>query len=219
MERPLLAELETVWSEPSCGPGRSVALAVEGFLLAATDTQVATFNDSLPELLRRCGEGDRAAFRAIYEAQSPLLYGVALRMTRDATLAADAVHDALLQVWQRSTRFDTRRGSAQGWLTSLVRYRAIDLLRKRGRESLSSEVPEQVDEAPDPLQALLATRDGNALRHCLATLEEAQRRLILFAFVDGLSHSQLATRIAAPLGTIKSRMRRGLLALKACLQP
>src|SRR6185437_3568998 len=81
----------------------------------------------LDDLLHRCRDGDAAAFRRLYDAESPRLYGLALRITGQAALAADAVHDAFLQVWQKATRFDPGRGSAGAWLTALVRYRAIDL--------------------------------------------------------------------------------------------
>ena len=85
-------------------------------------------------LLKRCGEQDNAAFRRLYELQSPRLYALALRLMQQPMLASDAVHDAFVQVWQRSARFDPDRGSAEAWLGSLVRYRAIDILRRRSRE-------------------------------------------------------------------------------------
>jgi RNA polymerase sigma-70 factor, ECF subfamily len=168
-------------------------------------------------LIERCGTGDRDAFRALYDAEAARLYGIALRITRQPTLAADAVHDALLQVWQRAARFDVARGSPEAWLTGVVRFRAIDVVRKQGREVTGIALPEQEDDAPGPLDALLTTRDGAALHRCMETLDAAQRRAILLAFVDGFSHSEIAARIAAPLGTVKSWVRRGLLALKECL--
>src|SRR5690349_8392359 len=91
--------------------------------------------DELALLLARCAESDGAAFRRLYEAQSAALYGVALRLTRNATLAADVLHDAFLQVWRNAARFDPARGNARAWLVSLVRYRALDALARRAREA------------------------------------------------------------------------------------
>jgi RNA polymerase sigma-70 factor, ECF subfamily len=171
----------------------------------------------LAALLARCGTGDATAFRAVYDLQSARLYGIALRITRQPPLAADAVHDAFMQVWQRAARFDAARGSAEAWLTGLVRYRAIDILRKSGRETTGLALPDSEDDGPGPLEALLASRDGEALHRCIEQLDPSQRRSILLAFVEGLSHSEIAARIATPLGTVKSWVRRGLIALRECL--
>jgi len=172
---------------------------------------------ALSALLLRCGEGDRAAFHRLYDLESKRLYGLALRITRQPALAADAVHDALLQAWQRAARFDPARGSVAAWLTGLVRYRAIDAMRKRAREVTGVELPEEADDAPGALDRLLASAAGQALHRCLNGLEQRQRQVIVMAFVDGLSHAELAVRLESPLGTVKSWIRRGLQALKACL--
>lgn len=174
---------------------------------------------TLPGLLRRCGAGDRIAFRQLYELKAPHLYAVALRITRQAPLAADAVHDALLQVWQNAARFDPARGSADGWLVALVRYRALDLARRRAREIPGLEMPEEADDQPDALARMVSSADGRALIKCLSTLEEDRRRLVVMAFVNGLSHTEIAERLATPLGTVKSWIRRSLAALKRCLEP
>lgn len=171
----------------------------------------------LEELIRRCRDGDAAAFRGLYDAESPRLYGLALRITGQAALAADAVHDAFLQVWQKAARFDPARGSAGAWLTSLVRYRAIDLVRSHGREATGQDIPDRADPSPGALDALLASAAGAALHHCLALLDDKPRQAIMLAFVEGLTHADLSTQLGVPLGTVKSWIRRGLLALKSCL--
>ena len=172
----------------------------------------------LSVLLAACARGDKHAFRQLYDTQSPHLYGVALRITRDAALAADALHDALIQVWQNAGRFDALRGRAEAWLTSLVRYRALDMVRARRRELLTGEPPERADDAPDALAALASSDEAKALHRCLETLEADKRRLIASAFVEGYSHAELAQRLGLPLGTVKSWIRRGLEALKRCLE-
>ena len=170
-------------------------------------------------LLRRCAERDAAAFRALYDQQSPRLYGLALRMTRQPALAADALQETFLQVWQQAARFDPARGPAEAWLIGLLRFRAIDILRSRRREEPGYVPPETADDAPDPFEQLRAGSETAALYRCLATLDDTEQRIIRLAFVDGLSHAELAARLAAPLGTVKSWIRRALLGLKRCLEP
>jgi RNA polymerase sigma-70 factor, ECF subfamily len=172
----------------------------------------------LSALLIRCASGDRAAFRSLYDAQSARLHGLALRITRDPGLAADATHDAFVQVWNQAVRFDPARGAAGAWLTSIVRYRALDIIRRRVREKPGYEPPEQMDETPDPLAQLVTSAEGAALRDCLEGLEPDRRTLLMQAYTDGLSHSELAEKTGTPLGTIKSWIRRSLASLKRCLE-
>lgn len=172
----------------------------------------------LSSLLSACARGDRRAFKSIYDSQSPQMYGIALRITRDPALAADALHDAFLQAWQNAGRFDGARGRAEAWLISLVRYRALDAVRSRKREVVTDTPPEQVDDAPDALTAVSQEADARALQRCLETLEPERRRVIASAFIDGYSHAELAKRLNMPLGTVKSWIRRGLESLKKCLE-
>ena len=165
----------------------------------------------------RCGKGDAKAFRKLYDIHSARLYGVALRITRSPALASDAVHDAMLQVWRNADRYDPARGHADGWLVSLVRYRALDIARKQGREITGVELPEQVDDDPDVLTRLVANAESVALRACMDDVEPPRRRLVILAFIDGLTQSEIAQRVGQPLGTVKSSIRRALLSLRACL--
>ncbi len=173
--------------------------------------------DDTAGLLARAGREDAAAFRLLYDQQSPRLYAVALRITRQPALAADAVHDAMLQVWRNAARFDPARGNAQAWLLSLVRYRSLDILARTRREVPGAEPPEQADPDPDPLARLLATSAGEALHRCLEQVAPDRRRWVVLAFIDGLSHVELAARVGQPLGTVKSGIRRALMALRECL--
>lgn len=174
--------------------------------------------DELSALLGRVAAGDRAAFRRVYDLQAPRLYAVAMRIVRQAPLASDAVHDALLQVWRNAGRFDLARGNPEAWLLSLVRYRALDIARRRGREVSGDDLPEAIDDAPGPLERLASTRDAAALRACLAQLADDRRHLVVLAFVDGLTHSEAAERLGMPLGTVKSWIRRSLQSLRLCLE-
>ena len=179
---------------------------------------VAELSDQ--DLIARCAAQDRAAFRALYAQWSGRLHGVAMRITRDPALAADATHDAFVQVWQQAGRYDAALGEAGSWLMSLARYRALDLVRRRGREVLGHEATaDEADRSPDPLGQLVASTEGGALHRCLQTLTEQRRRLVVLAFVEGYSHSQLAAKLEMPIGTVKSWIRRSLIGLKECLAP
>ncbi len=173
--------------------------------------------EEVAELLVSCASGDAAAFRRLYEMQAAPLYGVALRITRQPALASDAVHDALLQVWRNAERFDPARGSARAWLVTLVRYRAMDAARKIRREVPGAEQDDRPDTDPDPLDRLLSAQDGQALHRCLQGVPDERRRLVTLAFVEGLTHAEIATRLRQPLGTVKSTIRRALVALRTCL--
>jgi RNA polymerase sigma-70 factor (ECF subfamily) len=167
-------------------------------------------------LLRRCAGGDRTAFRALYDRHAPRLYAVAMRITRQPGQASDAVQEAFIQIWRNAGQFDTVRGSAEAWMTGLVRYRALDLVR-RGGPAMQSLDDEPQEDAAAGLAAIDASTDGRALRQCLERLDPERRRLVVLAFVEGFSHSELATRLASPLGTVKSSIRRALGSLRECL--
>ncbi len=154
----------------------------------------------------------------LYDANASRLYGVALRITRQSSLAADAVHDAFLQAWQNAARFDPERGNAETWLVSLVRYRALDIARRRMREAPGAPTLDEADRSPGALDALVDSDDAAALHGCLKELDDDRRSLICLAFMEGLTHSELALRLDAPLGSVKSRIRRGLATLRACLE-
>ncbi len=171
----------------------------------------------LASLLQRCAEGDRAALRRIYDLQAPRLKGLALRITGSAILAEDAVHDVFLRLWQEAGRFDPARGTPRAWLTTMVRYRAMDIVRRAGREITGLETPEEQDDSPDALARLSARAEGRALRACLTRLPEAPRRMILLAFIEGRTHAELSQTLSMPLGTVKSTLRRALAALRKCL--
>src|SRR4051794_13805169 len=122
-------------------------------------------------LLYRCAVRDRAAFRTLYDRWGSRLHGIALRITRQPSLAADATHDAFVQVWQQAGRFDPARGSAEAFLVSLVRYRALDIVRRQTRETPGYEPEEQEDDSPDALSRLVTSAEGAALHRCLRLLE------------------------------------------------
>ena len=164
-----------------------------------------------------CARGDAAALHALYERESRWLLGVAQRIVRDRDAAHDVLQDAFVQIWQRASTYQRALGSARGWVYTVVRHKALDEVRRAAREmpagDLRDELAEQPEEAPAALSA-----DADALGRCLAALDAQKRDCIVSAFVEGLTHEQIAARLAAPLGSVKSWIRRGLLSLRACLQ-
>jgi RNA polymerase sigma-70 factor (ECF subfamily) len=175
--------------------------------------------NALADLLRLCAARDERALRRIYDHQAPRLKGLALRITGSHALAEDVLHDVFLHIWQEAARFDPQRGAPRAWLTTLVRFRALEVLRRSARERPVDELPDVQDDQPNAYAQLLTTAEGQALHACLAALDPPRRQAITLAFVEGCTHGEVAAVLGLPLGTVKSTIRRGLAALKRCLEP
>jgi RNA polymerase sigma-70 factor, ECF subfamily len=179
-------------------------------------------NPELTELIAAVAGGDRQGLARLYAATSPQLFGVALRIMKRRDRAEEVLQDAFVSIWQRARDYDAAKGSVMTWMASIVRNRAIDVLR-RDRPSVSiDDAPGQERWAspdPDPFEATLASAEARRVRDCLDTLDPKPRQAILLAYYDGLTQEELASKLATPLGTIKSWVRRGLLRLKDCLEP
>jgi RNA polymerase sigma-70 factor (ECF subfamily) len=177
---------------------------------------------SLEDLLAQVALGNRAAFAALYQATANRLFGICLRVLAQRAEAEDALQDVYTTVWRKAAQFDRAKASAAAWLAMIARNKAIDRLRampiQQGR--VNFEIANEVeDSAPSPAQAVQSATERAQLEHCLERLEPKRRSLIRAAFFDGLTYEELAARIEAPLGTIKSWIRRGLLQLRECLDP
>lgn len=171
------------------------------------------------DALEACARREVAALRRLYDSEAGFLLAVALRIVRRREVAADVLHDAFLDIWERAGTFDRTRGAGRAWITSLVRHRALKHVRAAGRETeLDAALAEGIaDGAPDAFASLALSQEGARLHTCLSALEPERRRAILLAYVDGLSQAQIAARLGAPLGTVKAWIRRSLIALKGCL--
>lgn len=169
----------------------------------------------LSNLLVAVAAGDSAALRQLYTLTSAKLFGVCLRVTQDRSGAEEALQDAYVKVWRKADYFDAARATPIAWMCAIARNAAIDWRRAQGR------VPDAVDDAAlAELMPQIAHEGADQQHHlldCVAQLKEAESRAVRFAFYEGLSHSELAVRLALPLGTLKSLMRRAILALRKCV--
>lgn len=175
---------------------------------------------SMDELMVAAAAGDRRAFARVYQASAPKLFTLALRLMRSRAAAEEILQEAFVRIWARAADFNPDKGAALGWMVTIVRNAALDRLRHE-RPAMSIDDAPDIEALPDPgadpLAAAVSNADARALRYCLDQLEPAPRRAILLAYWHGLSHEELAGRLDAPLGTVKSWIRRGMLRLKGCL--
>ena len=172
-------------------------------------------------LLLQTAQHDAAAFHRLYKLTSTRLFAAALKILRDRSLAEEALQDGFVAAWRNAARFDPLAGAPMAWLSTIVRNRALDLIRRRGADFPLS--PEEIGEAalgvaPSAEQNLLDLEISDTLRHCLEQLEGGQRQALALAYSHGLSHAELAVHLMQPLGTVKSWVRRGLAALKRCVE-
>jgi len=180
---------------------------------------VAPPAQALEELLARTALGDRGAFRALYEASAAKLFGVALRILRREDWAEEVLQECYVSVWRHAPEYRASRAAPMTWMTSIVRNRCLDWLRRPNPEPLADDTLEKIEDLnPGPLAELERARDSAALARCLRGLDAKQRQAIALAFFDGLSHAELAAHLREPLGTVKTWVRRGLARLRSCLE-
>jgi len=179
--------------------------------------------ERLTQLLAATAGGDQRAFAQLYESCSAHLFGVLLRILQRRDWAEEALQDCFLKVWQKSETYEPSRGTPLTWLMTIARYRALDLLRAKRPEV---EMPEEGEEPPlsfadptqDPVGRAIEGEGVDRLHQCMGGLQEEQRRSVLLAYYEGYTHQELAQAMKAPLGTVKSWVRRGLSRLRECLE-
>ena len=182
-------------------------------------TSAADARMRLTEALVRTGAEDRDAFRLLYDLTAAKLFGICLRICREREAAEDVLHEVYLTVWRRAGAFEPGRASPITWLATIARNRAIDWRRAQGGRQFTSvdELEPIADTAPLASDLLEAAGEQARLHGCLSALEERQQAAIRTAFFEGATYADLAERQDVPLGTMKSWVRRGLQALKRCL--
>jgi len=178
-----------------------------------------------PGLLNLVAKGDREAFSELYDRSCQVLFGLSLRILENREEAEDVLQEVYAEVWRKSLRYDERRGSPIAWLVTLTRSRAIDRLRARAvrgyhaTESLDPAlVDETPDDRPDAFQQQATAEVRKVVSEALALLPTDQRIALELAYYEGLSQSEIAERVKAPLGTVKTRIKLAMGKLRAALQ-
>ena len=189
--------------------------------MAPTASTPDALAQRLADLLGQSALKNQRAFGDLYQLTAAKLYGVALRILRRQDWAEEVLQECYVRIWNHAGDYAAAKSAPLTWMTSIVRNRCLDWLRRPQAEATGGEYEIAVeawrDEAPGPMDSLLAAADAAALARCLEQLEGKQRQSIMLAFFHGLSHSELARHMQQPLGTVKTWVRRGLERLKSCL--
>jgi RNA polymerase sigma-70 factor (ECF subfamily) len=176
-----------------------------------------TSGQSLDDFLIETGRGDRGAFETVYDQTSAMVYGVALRILQSASLAEEVAQEVFLQVWKQADRFDPNRAPARAWIATLAHRRAVDAVR-RTQSARDREQRLAGDQAiPDVSELAIENDESSRVSKALGRLSFLQREVIELAYFGGLTQVQMAERLGAPLGTIKTRMRDGLTRLRTIM--
>jgi RNA polymerase sigma-70 factor, ECF subfamily len=174
----------------------------------------------LSDLLLAASRGDQRAFARLYEQTSAKLFGVALRLLRRRDWAEEVLQDAYVNIWQHARDYQFERAAPLTWMTTIVRNRCLDWLRRPRTDQTrdtATELEEIPEEALGPFERLVQSAAVKSIFSCMQRLAAKERQSIALAFFHGLSHTELAAHMREPLGTIKTYVRRGLAQLKACL--
>lgn len=173
------------------------------------------------DLLRRCARGEQDALRALYERTAAQLYAIIKGIVVQPALAEEALQETYVRIWQGAGKYRPHRGQPLTWMISIARYRAIDL-RRAARPEIpfdeSTHGTASAGAAVDPAMDAMRNEDIQALNECMEELAIDQRRSVQLAFLNGYTHVEIARELGTPLGTVKSWIRRGMQALKECLQ-
>lgn len=178
------------------------------------------FAETLDEraLLLQIGQGNRNAFRQLYDQASPQLFAVALRLLRKRDVAEEVLQEVFLTLWHAADQYDIERGSVRTWLSTITRNKCIDRIRRTPVETLPLLDDDILaSEKDDPLAHVLDQDHHAMLSVCLDGLDNQQRQCVSLAFFDGMTHQEVAAHLTVPLGSAKTWIRRGLDFLKKCM--
>ena len=180
--------------------------------MPSTDTNAAISDLALVTAIR---SGDQGAMAALYDRYSPIVYSVALRVLKETAAAEDVLQDIFMQLWRNPGAFDASRGNMAAWLAVIARHRAIDALRRRKPEDDFENVVVSVE--PDLVSDADRSRAMAKVREAFGAMAAPQRSALEMAYFEGLTHAEIAEKTGEPLGTIKTRIRTGLLSLRKVL--
>lgn len=174
--------------------------------------------DQLGHLLNRSARGDVAAFERIFDEVSGPVLGVATRVIRNRAQAEEVAQEVLVEIWRTSSRYVPERGSAIGWIMTIAHRRAVDRVRQAqadvNREERVARRDRPYDEVADEVESNF---EREQVRRCLDTLTDLQRESVALAYYDGYTYREVAQLLSSPLGTIKTRLRDGLIRLRDCM--
>jgi RNA polymerase sigma-70 factor (ECF subfamily) len=174
----------------------------------------------LEDLLSRTARGDQPAFEQLYHRIAAPVFGIVRRVLRDPAQAEEVTQEVLVEVWRTASRFDETRGGAMPWVMTMAHRRAVDRVRSeqsagnRERRVGRRDVEPSYDEVAEVVEARL---EREAVRRCLGTLTDIQRESVTLAYYSGYNYREVAELLDLPLGTVKTRMRDGLIRLRDCL--
>lgn len=181
-------------------------------------------NNQLQIWLAAVALRDAATFRQLYEATSPKLFGFVQRILPKSEWAEEVLQETYISIWNNAASYQPALAAPMTWMTTIARNKAFDALRRHepavgiDTEDFAQEVMEALQSSePSPLAALELSSEATALAHCLRKLEALHRQAIALAYYHDLSHSEVAARMALPIGTVKTWIRRGLERLRMCL--
>jgi RNA polymerase sigma-70 factor (ECF subfamily) len=181
--------------------------------------------DDEKALMQRIALGDEAAFESLYDRYSRLLYSLLLSVVKHPPEAQDLLQEVFLHIWRQAKNFDAGRGNVYSWLVTMTRHRAIDRLRSKGFRERQQELHDDdsvlmlPDSALSPLDSITVMEQRERVRDALDKIPSEQRDALMLAYFQGYTQTEIAALLQIPLGTIKTRMRQGLLKLSALLQP
>ncbi|MEJ5081282.1 sigma-70 family RNA polymerase sigma factor [Ochrobactrum sp. MYb379] len=176
--------------------------------------------NDIADLINRVAIGDRAAFASLYQATSPRLFAICLRILRHRPDAEEALQEVYVKVWQRAKTFATGSGSPSTWLSAIARNHAIDMIRTR--KPVTNDIDEAYDLADEtistPEQHMVLADEGRRIENCMRELDAIHAGAVRRAYVEGLSYLELADDLNVPLNTVRTWLRRSLLKLRECMQ-
>ena len=176
--------------------------------------------ENLEDLLYRCALHDAKALSRLYEVTSSKLFGLCLKIVTRQDIAEDVLQDSFINIWNKADQYRGNKGSALSWMIGIVRNKSIDWIRKNpsGRDISDEVLLEMPDLSPNGNNPAALGDDVDALLNCMDDLDEVQREAISTVYYQGFTHKEYSSKSGHPLGTVKSWIRRGLQALKRCLE-
>ncbi|MET9953862.1 ECF RNA polymerase sigma factor SigK [Streptomyces sp. NPDC006339] len=174
----------------------------------------------LPSLMKKVAEGDQEAFTEVFHAVSEPVFGIVSRVLRDRAMSEEVAQEVLVEVWRTAPRYDPGRGSVFAWVLTMAHRRAVDRVRSEQAASSREERAALLDREPEfdeVVEEVEARFERDAVRSCLRGLSALQRQSVTLAYYRGLTYREVAEHLAQPLGTIKTRLRDGLMKLRDCL--